>query len=83
MLASVLGRISSVDETTSCGRPVRPQRDLSQETDLEDHTPHGKDLLGKLMVPWPGRASFLKERNADPFAFENHAVRGFVPRILL
>ena len=39
-LASVLGRISSVEETTPRGRPVRPQRGLSQETGLEDHPPH-------------------------------------------
>ena len=74
MLASVLGRISSVDETTPCGRPVRPQRGLSQETDLEDHTPHGKDLLGEFMLPSAGKSiisqgtrgsvCFRKPRNA-------------------
>ena len=69
--------------TTPCGRSVRPQRGLSQETGLEDHTSHGEDFLGKFMVPRPGGASFLRKRNADPFAFENRAKRGFVLEELL
>ena len=44
------------------------------------NTPLRKVILGKLMVPRPGRASFRKKRNAHHVGLENHATRGFVPR---
>ena len=53
-----------------------------QETGRDEHTLPGKEISGKLMVQRPGRASFLRKRNADLVGPENHATRGFVPREL-
>ena len=42
-------------------KQVRPPRSLSQETSLEDHTPHGNDLFVKFMLPPAGKSIISEE----------------------
>ena len=44
-------------------KQVRPQRGPSQETDHEDHTPHGNELSGKIIIT-PAGKSIISQENA-------------------
>ena len=62
-------------------KQFRPQnRSFTGNWPWRSHPAWEWSLRENLCPPRPGRASFLKKRNAEPFALENHATRVSLPK---